>query len=192
MPRVPPSTQTPAVRLGQGPKRTKKTVAVVTGLYTMSPSPRTPQEVVAARLDDEHPRATARPVPVGKDRRATWAGQADAMRRLAQRVAQHEGPHIQPRVALTAGAEAWQPQLVTSFPESTLILAIIPATESLWDAANALLGETHPQRLAWVRASLEALLAGQPDAVITALEAEGKDPTGTVTPQQAIQRTVGS
>jgi hypothetical protein len=192
VPRVPPSTQTPAVRLGQGQKRTKKTAAVVTGLYPMSPSPCTPQEVVAARLDDAHPRSTARPVPVGKDRRATWAGQADAMRRLAQRVAQHEGPHIQPRVALTAGAEAWQPQLVTSFPESTLILAIIPATESLWDAANALLGETHPQRLAWVRASLEALLAGQPDAVITALEAEGKDPTGTVTPQQAIQRTVGS
>ena len=192
VPRVPPSTQTPAVRLGQGPKRTKKTVAVVTGLYTMSPSPRTPQEVVAARLDDEHPRATARPVPVGKDLRATWAGKADAMRRLAQRVAQHEGPHIQPRVALTAGAEAWPSQLVTSFPEYTWILASIPATESLWDAAHALLGETQPQRLAWVRAYLEALLAGQPDAVITALEAEGKDPTGTLTPQQAIQRTVGS
>jgi hypothetical protein len=192
VPRVPPSTPKPAVRLGQGQKRTRKTAAVITGLYTMSPAPRTPQEVVAARLDDEPPRATARPVPVGTDLRATWAGQADAMRRLAPRVAQPEGPPIQPRVARTAGAEAWPPQLVTSVPESTWILAIIHAPASLWDAANALLGETHPQRLAWVRASLEARLAGQPAAVITALEAKGKDPTGPLTPPQAIQRTVGS
>jgi len=61
----------------------------------------------------------------------------------------------------------------------------------LWDTANALLGETHPQRLAWVRAYLESLLAGQTDAVITALEAEAHDPTCTVTQRQAVRRTVG-
>ena len=70
-------------------------------------------------------------------------------------------------------------------------LDVIHATESLWDTANAWLGEPHPQRLAWVRAYLEPLLAGQRDAIITALEAEAKDPTCTVTPQQAVRRTVG-
>jgi hypothetical protein len=43
----------------------------------------------------------------------------------------------------------------------------------------------------WVRADLEALLAGETDAVITALEADGKDPTWTGTPRQAVRRTVG-
>jgi hypothetical protein len=81
--------------------------------------------------------------------------------------------------------------MITHFPEHTLVLDIIHATEYLWDTANALLGETHPQRLAWVGAYLEPLLAGQTDAVITALEAEGKDPTCTVTQRQAVQRTVG-
>ena len=54
------------------------------------------------------------------------------------------------------------------------MLDIIHATEYLWDTANALLGETHPQRSAWVRAYLEPLLAGQTDAVITALAVEGR------------------
>jgi hypothetical protein len=86
VPMVQPPTQTPPVRLAKGQKRTKKKEAVVTGLYTLSPYPRTPQEVVAALLDDEHPTSVARPAPVGKDQRATLAGKADALRRLAQRV----------------------------------------------------------------------------------------------------------
>jgi hypothetical protein len=110
---------------------------------------------------------------------------------LGPRVTQHEGPHIQQHVALTDGAEALPPQVVTHVPASTLILDLIQATESLWDTAHGLLGETHPQRLAWVRADLEPLLAGQTDAVITALEAEGHDPRHTATPRQAVRRTVG-
>ena len=114
-----------------------------------------------------------------------------AMRQLAQRVTQREGPHLQQRVALTDGAEALPQQLLSHFPEHTLVLDIIHATESRWDTANALLGETHPQRVVWVRAYLEALLAGETAAVITALEAEGKDPTWTGTQRQAVRRTVG-
>jgi hypothetical protein len=110
---------------------------------------------------------------------------------LAQRVAQRAGPHIQPRVTRTDGAEAWPQQMVPHFPEHTLVLDIIHAIEYLWDMATALLGETQPQRLAWVGAYLEPLLAGQTDAVITALEAAGQDPMCAVTQRQAVQRTVG-
>jgi hypothetical protein len=113
------------------------------------------------------------------------------MRPLAQRVAQREGPHLQPRVALTDGAEALPQPWLSHVPEHTLVLDIIHATASLWDTANALLGETHPPRVVWVRAYLEALLAGETDAVIRALEAEGKDPIWTGTPRQAVRRTVG-
>jgi hypothetical protein len=191
-PMVQPPPQTPPVRRGKGQKRGTKQEAVVTGLYTIAPDPRTPQEVVAALLQDPGPPELAvRPRPEGKELRATLEGKAVAMSRLVQRVAQHEGPHLQQRVALTDGAEALQQQLVRHFPEHTLVLDIIQATEYLWDTANALLGDTHPQRLAWVRADLEPLLAGQSAAVITALEAEGKEPTCTGPQRQVVQRTVG-
>jgi hypothetical protein len=189
---VQPLTQTPPMRLGKGQKRSKKKEAVVTGLYTIAPYPRTPQEVAAALLQDPDRQEHApRPAPVDKELRATLAGKAVAMGHLAQRVAQREGPHIQQRVALSDGAEALQEQLLAHFPEHTLVLDIIHTTEYLWDTANALLGETHPQPLAWVRAYLEPLLAGQTDAVITALEAEGHEPTCTVPQRQAVRRTVG-
>ena len=171
-----PSTQKPAVRLGKGQKRTKKQAAVVTGLDAMSPDPRTPQAVVAALLDNEHPRSTARPVPVGTELRATLAGKADAMSRLPPRVAQHEGPHIQPRVALTAGAKPLATAAGDRLSRVHLDPEPHPCHRVSRDEANALLGENHPQRLAWVRAYLEALLAGQTGVVITALEAEGRTP----------------
>jgi hypothetical protein len=95
-------------------------------------------------------------------------------------------------VALTDGAEARQQQVAAHVPAYPRGLDIIHATEDRGDTAHARLGETHPQRLAWVRASLEPLLAGQTEAVITALEAEMPDPTCTGTPRQAVRRTVGS
>jgi hypothetical protein len=192
VPMVQPPMQTPPMRLGKGQKRTKKKEAIVTGLYTIAPSPRTPQEVVAALLQDpDRPERAPRPAPVGKELRATLEGKAVAMGHLTQRVAQREGPHIEQRVALSDGAEALQEQLRAHFPEHTLVLDIIHTTEYLWDTANALLGETHPQRTAWVRAYLEPLLAGQTDAVIMALEAEGHEPTCTGPQRQAVRRTVG-
>ena len=192
VPLVQPAPVTPPVRLGKGQKRTKKQEAVVTSLYTIAPDPRTPQDVVAALLPEgERPATAARPVPVDQELRATLEGKAVAVTRVAQRASQRAGAHIQHRVALTDGAEALQEQGQTHCSQYTLVLDIIHATAYLWDTANALLGATHPHRLAWVRAYLEPLLAGQTDAVITALEAEGKDPTCTMLQRQAVRRTVG-
>ena len=119
-------------------------------------------------------------------------GVAEAMSCLAQRVAQRDGTHRQQRVTRTDGAEALPQQVMAYVPAYTVILDVMHATESRWDTVNALLGETHPQRTAWGRAYLEPLLAGQIEAVITGLEAEGKAPTCPVTPRQAVRRTVGS
>jgi hypothetical protein len=191
VPMVQPSPMAPPVRLGKGQKRGQKKEAVVTGLYTIAPYRRTPPEVVAALLQDpDSPEVAARPAPVGKELRATLEGKTLAMARLVLRVAQREGPQIQHRVALTDGAEALQQQVVTQLPAHTLVLDIIHATEYLWDAANALLGETHPHRTTWVRSYLEPLVAGQTEAVLTALEAEANDPMCTVTQRQAVRRTV--
>jgi hypothetical protein len=147
--------------------------------------------VVALLQAAEQPEPAARPRPVGKELRATLEGKTVAMSRLASRLAQRARPHIQHHVALTYGAEALQQQVVTQFPEHTLILDIIHATEYLWDTANALLGETHPHRTARVRADLESLLEGQTAPVITTLEAEANDPMHTATQRQAVRQTVG-
>ena len=80
------------MRLAKGQQRTKEKEAVVTGLCTMSPHPRTPQES----------EPTARPEPVGQEWRATLEGKAVAMSRLAQPVAQCDWPHIQPHVGMAA------------------------------------------------------------------------------------------
>jgi hypothetical protein len=95
VPRVQPSPQTPHVHLGKRQKRGKKKEAVVTGLYTIAPYPRTPQEVVAALLQEPGgPAPAARPRPEDKELRATLEGKAVAMSRLVQRVAQRDGPSI--------------------------------------------------------------------------------------------------
>jgi len=62
----------------------------------------------------------------------------------------------------------------------------------LWDTAKALRGDTHPHRPGWVRHDLEPLVAGQADAVITALAEEANDPSWTAAQRPAVRRTVGS
>ena len=193
VPMVQPPPEVRPVRLGKGQKRTKKKEAVVTSLYTIAPYVRTPQEVVAALLQDRDrpPETVPRPTPAGKELRATLDGKEVALTRLAERARQREGPHIQERVALTDGAEALQKQIAAHFPRHTLVLDIIHATDYLWNAANALLGETHPDRLAWIRTHLAQLLAGDTLAVITALEAAAQDPARTATQRTALLGTAG-
>jgi hypothetical protein len=192
VPLVQPPAQTRPVRLGTGQQRGTQPAAVVTGLYTSAPSPRPPQAVVAALLPEAGgPEPAARPRPAGQARRATRAGKAVARRRLAPRLAQRAGPPIQPRVARTDGAQALQPRWVAHVPGDTWVLDLIQAVAELWDTANALLGATHPPRVAWVRADLEPRLAGPIDAVVTALAAAAQDPAHTATPRQAVRRTIG-
>jgi hypothetical protein len=119
----------------------------VPSLSTMASSPRTPQEVVAAPLrEGDRPASRARPVPVSKAVRASLEGQEVVVTRLAQRAGQREGPHMRPRLARTAGADAWEAPRMTYVPAPTLVRDVIYATESRWDTATALLGETQPHR----------------------------------------------
>ncbi len=192
VPMVQPPAGARPVRLGKGQKRTKKKEAVVTSLYTIAPYVRTPQEVVAALLQErDRPPEAVRPRPVGKALRATLDGKGVALTRLTERARQREGPHIVQRVALTDGAEALQKQIEAHVPQHTLVLDIIHATDYLWDAANALLGETHAGRTAWVRTHLEHLLAGQTQTVITALEAASQESALTAAQRKVVRGTAG-
>jgi len=198
MVRTEPANQ-PA-RLGKGEKRTKKKEAVVTGIYTIQPHLRTPEQVVKALLhdidgDEENEAVTAsrpqRPTPVGKELRATLAGKDIAFERLTRRVAQREGAHIRHHVALTDGDDALQRRVSNGLSRFTLVLDIIHSSEYLWDAANALLGETHPDRTAWVEKHLLCVLSGKTADVIHTLEREVQNPALSSSQRKAVNTTIG-
>ncbi len=198
MVRTEPADQ--SARRGKGEKRTKKKQAVVTTIYTIEPYLRTPQQVVEALLRDATggkkaaPIATAqpqRPAPVGKEVQATLAGKDVAFKRLTRRVAQREGKHIRHRVALTDGDSALQRQVGDRLSRFTLVLDIIHASEYLWDAVNALLGETHPDRTAWVREHLLHILSGKTADVIQTLEHLAQDPSLSSSKREALNTTIG-
>lgn len=186
-------------RRGKGQKRTEKKEAVVTAIYTIEPYHRTAEDVVEALMrepvEDQAAQRTTpqpqRPTPVGKEVRATLQGKDTAFDRLAQRVAQREGDHIQHRVALTDGAEALQARMTGRFPNFALVLDIIHASEYLWDSANAVLGETHPDRTAWVREQLLQLLAGDTTTVIQTLENLVQDPSLSSAQRKTLNTTIG-
>lgn len=191
---VPMVRETPAVtkvRLGKGDKHSRKKEAIVTGVYTLAPQVRTPASVVANLF---HPRtasvqATPNPeLPSGPHAKRLWAtldGKDAALTRLAQQATKYEGPHIQHRVALTDGAEALQDRVQAHFPTFTLVLDFIHANEKLWQAANALFGETAAQRTPWVEAQTLALLEGRTAQVIRDLQQLATAPAVT-TGQHAV------
>lgn len=198
MVRAQPASQ--AARRGKGEKRTKKKEAVVTAIYTINPYFRTPQQVAEALMrdlveDEETPSSAgahpSRPAPVGKEVRATLAGKHTAFERLTGRVAQREGPHIRHRVALTDGAEPLQHQVRDRLSRFTLVLDIIHVVEYLWDAANALLGETSPDRTPWVKEQLLHILSGRTSAVIQTLENRVQDPALSASQRLALNTTIG-
>src|SRR5262249_39279715 len=98
---------------------------------------------------------------------------------------------IRDRVALTDGAEALQDQMLTHLAAYTLVLDIIHASEYLWASANALLGESHPERTGWVRSHLAKILHGQTEAVIASLEKTANAPGRTAAQVQALHKTIG-
>jgi hypothetical protein len=159
----------PSVRLGKGQKHGHKKEAVVTTVYTIKTAPRTPEEVVASFFElpqDPQPPAPAHPKPQNKHIWATLDGKEAALSRLSLQVARRQGDHIQHKVALCDGCEALQSRLAAQFSDFSLVLDFIHASEYLWDVANCLLGETHPDRLDWMADQTLRMLSGQTQQVI--------------------------
>ena len=154
----------PSARLGKGQKHGHKKEAVVTSVYTIETAPRTAEEVVASffELPQDPPMPVpAHPKPQNKHIWATLDGKQAALSRLFLQVTQRQGDHIQHKVALCDGCEALQSRVTTQFPNFSLVLDFIHASEYLWDVANRLLGETHPDRLDWMARHTLLILSGQ-------------------------------
>jgi hypothetical protein len=155
--------------LGKGQKHGRKKEAIVTSVYTIEAFPRTAEEVVASFFelpqDPPEPAAT-HPTPQHKHIWATLDGKQTALSRLFLRVTQRQGDHIQHKVALCDGCDALQSRIIAQFPNFSLVLDFIHASEYLWGVANRLLGETHPDRLDWMAHQTLRILSGQTQQVI--------------------------
>jgi len=168
-------TPTP-LRLGKGQKRGGKKEATLTAVYTIASAVRTPEAVVESLFRDPAQAvpagvvdAAAREGPRHKQLWATLRGKDAALTAAAARVARRDGPHVAHRVALTDGSQALQERVQRQFPTFTLVLDLIHATEYLWKAATALLGETNVRRTAWVKARTLQLLRSQSVGVVVDL-----------------------
>lgn len=169
VPMVTPPEEAP-IRRSKGQKPCRKKEAIVTTVYTLAPTPRTPQSVVASHFHPaSKPEVQSHPTPHNKWLWATLEGKEAALAFTAKQVASQNGDHITHRVALTDGAEALQARIQRQFPDFTLVLDFIHADEYLWKAANALLGETSLERTAWVEARTLQMLCGQTNLVVTEL-----------------------
>ena len=200
VPMVREATAPRVARRGKGKKRTKKKEAVVTAIYTLEPYARTPEEIVERLLGEleghenglERSESDAsRPEPVGKEVRATLEGKDTAFERLVARVAQRDGVHIEHRVALTDGDAALQSQVEGKLSTFTLVLDIIHASEYLWDAANALLGESHPERNTWVKERLLLILSDKTEDVIQDLKSHLEAPSLSKSQRETLSSTIG-
>lgn len=161
------------VRLGKGQKHGHKKEAIVTSAYTIAPLIRTPQEVVNSFFDLSKPdfdietQKQERPKPQNKHTWATLDGKDEALERLAKYVRLLECDQIQERVALSDGCEALQLRLLLYLVGFTLVLDFIHASEYLWKVANALLGETNPERIPWMAQKTLLMLSGKTNQLIT-------------------------
>src|SRR6266568_619456 len=155
-------------RLGKGEKAARKKEAIVTCVYTLAPFVRTPQEVVNS-FCYKCKTAYAEKSATGPQNKRWWAtlsGKASAIAFTRKQVQSQEGTQIQHRVALTDGSEPLQRKVQAQLPEFTLILDLVHADEYLWKAANALLGETAPERTDWVARRTLQMLSGKTQVVI--------------------------
>ena len=182
----------PSARRGKGKNKTATKEAIITAGYTIAPYVRTSESIIQALLGSERSKSVSkRPKPSGKQTFGTLNGKAAALNHLAQMLKHRDTLTIAHRVALTDGSIALQRRTLEAFPEHTLILDIIHAVEYLWKAANALLGETHPDRLIWMNDALRCLLENDLDHLLNHLEYQ-RDTVGLPAGKRKTLNTVAN
>ena len=162
----------PEARRGKGSQKTAKKEATVTAVYTIEPYVRSADDIIQALSTERIDRPTheQRPSPTGKQVFGTLAGKDGALAQLVQQTTKRADEQLTDPIALTDGSRALQLKVEAYLPAYTLILDIMPVNHYLWQAANALLGETHPGREWWVPDALRCLLTGNHQTLFNHLE----------------------
>jgi len=198
-----------AARLMKGQKRGTKKQATVSVSFSFDRAPRRPEELAKSlhrrwspeervlRKEESRLRKADRETddcPPGKaldvHRRAFLGPQKKAIHYGAQELRRRDPQGDKPIVVLIDGhrglikgvAEVLEEAGLASRVEAT-ILDIVHVSEYLWKCGNALLGEAHPGREAWVYERLLKILESRLDEVIDELAAQQR-------PGQAIVEAV--
>ncbi|MBF0412870.1 MAG: ISKra4 family transposase [Desulfamplus sp.] len=180
------------VRLGKGQKHGQKKESIVTAIYSIKPAIRKAKEVVASffKLPVEAEESKIEYFkPANKQIWATLDGKDTALSRLSTQAAKYDGSHIKHRVALCDGCEALQTRINTHFPNFTLILDFIHASEYLWDVANRLLGEKSAERLDWMAKQTLRILSGETQQLIDEFLEIAKKSTTTALQKEQLKKT---
>jgi len=162
----------PEARRGRGDKKTAKKEATVTAVYTIAPYKRCADDIIRALVPGyvvEVSTLPPRPKSTNKQVFGTLGGQKLAFERLARQVERRSAEQIIHYVALIDGNRGLKNRVRLDLPHFTLIVDIIHVTEYLWDAANTLLGETHPMREVWMQDALRCLLEDDLDRLLNHL-----------------------
>jgi hypothetical protein len=162
----------PEARRGRGEKKTAKKEATVTALYTIAPYKRDADDIIQALIPayaSENALLPSRPKPSNKQVFGTLDGQQAAFEQLTRQVEHRDSEQITHHVALTDGNRGLKNRVQQDLPHFTLIVDIIHVTEYLWEAANTLLGETHPMRDLWMSDALRCLLEDDLDHLLNHL-----------------------
>ena len=162
----------PEARRGRGEKKTAKKDATVTALYTIAPYKRCADDIIRALVPSfaaETFSLSPRPKPTDKQVLGTLGGQKVAFEQLTRQVERRRSDQINHYVALTDGNRGLKNRVQQDLPQFTLILDIIHVIEYLWEAANTLLGETHPLREVWMQDALRCLLEDELDGLLNHL-----------------------
>jgi hypothetical protein len=183
----------PKARLGKGEKLGTKKEAMVTVDFSFHPAARSPEEIVKALLhqftaedraqatrerQQRHEKHEPEPrVALNKHVRAFLDGRTAAMDYLIDRLKKRDPLGNKSIVALVDGATGLDKVITRAFKEhdlqprvAAIILDIIHVTEYLWKAANALYGETGPERVQWIQEKLRDILESKVGHVIGGLK----------------------
>jgi len=153
-----------------------KRMAVVTGVYTVAPRPRTPEEVFESLYKDtDKPKVVtdkkaAQIRPEHKRLAASLEKGKDAMfRELAEEVERRDPNKVKVRVALTDGELALKGQMKKHLGDSILILDVIHALGYIRTAARLLHPDNAPGAEKWSRKQTLRVLQGKVSQVVRGL-----------------------
>lgn len=162
----------PEARRGRGEKKTAKKDATVITVYTIAPYKRCADDIIQALVPYDAPDERSlppRPKPTHKQVLGTLGGQKVAFEQLTKQVEQRDVEQIVHYVALSDGNRGLKNRVQQDLPHFTLSVDIIHVTEYLGEAANTLLGETHPMRAVWMQDALRCLLEDDLDTLLNHL-----------------------
>jgi hypothetical protein len=160
-------------RLSRGEKRNRKRMAEVGAVYTITPAPRTPADVLASA---EEATAAATPAPVAKAKWLTASVIDDAasvVARLFEEAERRDPQHRRTWVALVDGNNHQIDRIKAEANKRkfkiTILIDLIHVLEYLWKAAWCFFAEGDPDAEAWVHDKALNILRGEASTVAASI-----------------------